>query len=200
MKILDDSDAALAQAVAALAADAVIAYPAETMYGLGVDPMSTVAIERLFEVKGRPETNPIPVIVADEDQMLALVRETSTLTRMLMEKFWPGPLSLVLPKARVVPDLLTAGRDDICIRCPASPIARALCARYGRGITSTSANRSGEPPIQNVEEMNLPGISVAINTGALEAGPPSTIFDVASKTVLREGAISAATIAACLAE
>lgn len=200
MKILDDSDAALAQAVKALASDAVIAYPAETMYGLGVNPMSTAAIERLFEVKGRPESNPIPVIVADEDQMLALVRETSTETRKLMERFWPGPLSLVLPKARNVPDLLTAGRDDICIRCPASPIARALCARFGRGITSTSANRSGAPPIQNVEELNLNGVAVAINIGVIDVGPPSTIFDVASNSVLREGSISPATIAACLAK
>ncbi len=200
MKILDQSDAALAQAVSALAADEVVAYPAETMYGLGVNPMSPLAIERLFEVKGRPESNPIPVIVADEDQMLALVRETSTETRKLMEKFWPGPLSLVLPRARVVPDVLTAGRDDICIRCPASPVARALCARYGRGITSTSANRSGEPPIQNVEDLKLMGVSVAINVGTLDAGPPSTIYDVASKAVLRAGTISAAAIAACLAE
>ena len=200
MKVLDGSDAALAEAVAALAAEKVIAYPAETMYGLGVDPLSTAAIEHLFEVKGRPESNPIPVIVADEDQMLALVRETSTETRILMERFWPGPLSLVLPKARMIPDLLTAGRDDICIRCPASPIARALCARYGRGITSTSANLSGESPIRNVGEMNLGGVSIAIDGGALDPGPPSTIYDVASKTVLREGAIASGAIAACLAE
>lgn len=199
MRILRESEEAIAEAVAALSKGEVIAYPAETMYGLGVDPLSLAAVERLFEVKGRLESNPIPVIVADEDQLLALVSEMSTDARKLMDRFWPGPLSLVFPKAPVVPDALTAGRGDICVRCPASPIARALCARYGRGITSTSANASGEYPIRKVYELNLDGVAIAIDAGELDPGRPSTIYDVMTRELLREGEIGLDAIAACLA-
>lgn len=199
MKILGESEETLAEAVAALSRGEVIAYPAETMYGLGVDPLSRTAVVRLFEVKGRVESNPIPVIVADEDQLMALVSETSTDARKLMDRFWPGPLSLVFPKAPVVPDVLTAGRGDICVRCPASPIARALCARYGRGITSTSANASGEPPVRKVYELNLDGVAIAINGGEIDPGRPSTIYDVMAQEVLRDGEIGLEAIAACLA-
>ncbi len=200
MKILPESEAAIADAVAALQRGDVIAYPAESMYGLGVDPMSTEAIERLFDVKGRPESNPIPVIVADEDQLLALVRDVPAEARILIERFWPGPLSLILPKADIVPDLLTAGRGDICVRCPDSSVARALCARFGRGITSTSANAAGTSPALRLGNFALPGIAIAIDSGEFDSGPPSTIYDVAAMAVLREGAIDGASIAAFLAE
>jgi len=200
MKIQRESESAIVEAVAALANGEVIAYPAETMYGLGVDPLSSQAIQRLFEVKGRPENNPIPVIVADEDQLLALVSETSTDARKLMDRFWPGPLSLVLPKAPIVPHVLTAGGDDICVRCPASPIARSLCARYGRGITSTSANRSGEHPVRKIDELKLEGVAIAINSGELGPGRPSTIYHVGAKKILRQGEVSHDAIAAFLGE
>jgi L-threonylcarbamoyladenylate synthase len=200
MKILTDAETNIAEAVTALTLGEVIAYPAETLYGLGVDPLSEEAIDRLYEVKGRPESNPIPVIVADEDQMLALVKETSIHARQLIDRFWPGPLSLVMPKASIVPDRLTAGRPDICVRCPASPIARGLCAHFGRGITSTSANRSGEFPVRALIDLNLKGVAVAIDAGELDPGRPSTIYDVKSGEVLREGEIGVGAIQECLAE
>jgi len=200
MRILRDIENRMAEAVTALSQGEVVAYPAETLYGLGVDPLLEHAIDRLFEVKGRPESNPIPVIVADEDQMLALVNETSLAARKLIDRFWPGPLSLVLPKAPIVPDRLTAGRPDICVRCPASSIARALCARYGRGITSTSANRSGEFPVRKLDDLNLKGVAIAIDAGELDPGRPSTIYDVRSGEVLREGEVGADAIQECLSE
>lgn len=199
MKVLSDSKEAIAEAVAALTRGEVVAYPAETMYGLGVDPLSIDAVERLFDVKGRTETNPIPVIVADEEQMSELVSETPAEARKLMVRFWPGPLSLVLPKSPGVPAVLTAGRDDICVRCPASPIARALCAGFGRGITSTSANASGAEPARRVQDLLLDGVTITIDAGELPPGGPSTIYDVLGGRTLREGEIGSAAIAACLA-
>lgn len=200
MNLLPVSDEAVARAAAALANGEVVVYPAETMYGLGVDPFSEAAIQRLFEVKGRPETNPIPVVVASEEQLAELVQEIPSNARKLIDTFWPGPLSLVLPKSAAVPGLLTAGRTGICVRCPGSAVARALCTRFGRGITSTSANRSGEPPVRSLDDFPLDGVAIGIDAGRLAPGPPSTIYDVIAETVVREGPIDLQAIVSALAE
>ena len=184
----------------ALAADAlreggIVAYPTETVYGLAVNPFSEAALRRLMNAKGRPESNPILCIIAGPEQLDALVANVSPEARRCIEKFWPGPLSLVLPKAPGVPDLLTAGSGRVCVRCPDHDTARALCTAFGGPITSTSANRSGKPPVSSLDDLALEGIALALDAGPLPPSPPSTVYDPYSGEVLREGAIEAAELA-----
>lgn len=196
--ILAPSPRAYARAAEALRAGEVVAHPTETVYGLAVDPFSEDAIKRLFEVKGRPESNPVLVIVASMAQLAPLVREVPRPARVLMKRFWPGPLSLVLPCAPGVPDALTAGTGTICIRCTENPVARGLCAAFGGGVTSTSANRSGEPPALDAGGALLPGVALALDGGMLAPSLPSTIYDVSRGTLLRKGPVGEAEILAAL--
>jgi len=186
------SPASIAQAAGILRAGGIVAYPTETVYGLAVDPFSEAALRRLMEAKGRPETNPILCIIAGAEQLDALVAEVSPKARRCMDRFWPGPLSLVLPRKEGVPDLLTAGSGRVCVRCPDHDDARALCAAFGGPITSTSANRSGEPAVSDLDDLYLEDIALALDAGPLPPSPPSTVYDPDAGKVLREGAIPAA--------
>jgi L-threonylcarbamoyladenylate synthase len=190
VKIVQPDEAGLALAAEALHAGEVVAYPTETVYGLAVDPFSEQAIQKLFGVKGRAENNPILLIVADTDQLAAVVQTVSDKATAYMNAFWPGPLSLLFPKADGLPEALTAGSPKICIRCSASDTARALCVAFGHPITSSSANVSGQPPATSLEELSLPGIAITIDGGPCTSQPPSTIFDPDTYTILREGAIT----------
>ncbi|MDQ1257876.1 MAG: L-threonylcarbamoyladenylate synthase, partial [Candidatus Hydrogenedentes bacterium] len=118
--------------------------------------------------------------------------------RAYAEAFWPGPLSLLLPKAPGLPDALTAGRGEVCVRCPGLDTARALCRAAGSALTSTSANRSGQSPARSLDELDLPGVSIAIDGGTLPPSPPSTVFDPETCRILREGVISEAQLRARL--
>lgn len=185
----------LAQAAEAIRAGEVVAYPTETVYGLAVDPFNEQAIKRLFEVKGRPETNPILLIVADESQLVRVVQSVPTHARPYMAHFWPGPLSLLFPAAPDLPHAVTAGKPKVCVRCPGAETPRALCAAFGAALTSTSANRSGAPPAVDAQAAALPGVSVVVDGGALAPASPSTVFDSETHVVLRHGAISARELA-----
>lgn len=189
MRIVGPDSEGLAQAVAALRSGAVVAYPTETVYGLAVDPFRESAIQRLFEVKGRQEDNPILVVISDESQLLELAGEISARARAYMDAFWPGPLSLLFPKAAGLPSALTAQGDKICVRCPAHETARALCRAFGGALTSSSANRSDEAPARSVETAALPGVAVGIDGGVLPESLPSTVFDPDGNQVIREGCI-----------
>jgi L-threonylcarbamoyladenylate synthase len=188
----------LAEAAAALLAGEVVAYPTETVYGLAVDPFSEGAIDRLFAAKGRPESNPILLIVADEGQLARVAAEISMLARRCIDGFWPGPLSLLFPKTPDLPLRITAGGNSVCVRCPGSVIARDLCRAFGGPLTSTSANRSGEPPARAFDELELDGVALALDGGRLGDAPPSTVYDPETDRVLREGGITAAQLRALL--
>jgi L-threonylcarbamoyladenylate synthase len=138
------------------------------------------------------------LIIADMDQLPTVVREVSERAQRLFDHFWPGPLSLVLPKAKAVPSIVTAHLDNVCVRCPASDTARAIARAFGSAITSTSANRSGELPATSLEFVDESLARVFIDAGTLSGGPPSTIFDVASNTVVRQGAVPENDIRQCL--
>lgn len=196
--ILPPSPGAFTRAAEILRAGGVVAHPTETVYGLAVDPFSDAALQRLFAVKGRPETNPVLVIVADTSQLEALCGPLPAAARALADAFWPGPLSLVLPEGPPMPALLTAGTGRICARCPAHEDARALAAAFGGPVTSTSANRSGELPALTAHNALLPGVGLAIDGGTLAPSRPSTIYDVVKKQILREGPIALDEIAAAL--
>jgi len=182
----------LDEAVAMLRAGEVVAYPTETVYGLAVNPFSELGIRRLFEVKGRPESNPVLLVVANEEQLALVAREISPRARACMETFWPGPLSLVFPKQESVLGLLTGGGDKVCVRRSAHETAQALCEAFGGPITSSSANRSGMPPARSLGDISFPGVSLGIEGGVLPASPPSTVFDPDENRIIREGRIPAA--------
>jgi L-threonylcarbamoyladenylate synthase len=188
MRVLAANTEGIAEAAAAIRAGEVVAYPTETIYGLAVNPFSPEAIERLFAAKGRDAAKAILLIVADIEQ-LESVADIPPEAQRCMDLFWPGPLSLVLPRKYTLPDMLTAGGNTIGVRCPASEIARALCRQVGFAITSTSANLSGDPPARCVAEVNIPGVSLVLDGGPLFDLPPSTVYDPVERRILREGAI-----------
>ena len=192
MELLDTSAASLERAAEALRAGQVIAYPTETVYGLGVDPFNTAALDRLFQAKARDRGQAVLLIIGDKDQLDRAVRDISPRARACMAAFWPGPLSLLLPKHPDLPEAVAPGREKICVRCPGLPWARQLCDNFGGPITSTSANQSGEPPVDDLRALNLTGVALGIDAGPLGQGVPSTILDPDSGDILREGAITRA--------
>jgi L-threonylcarbamoyladenylate synthase len=189
--------AAVELAVEALSGGDIIGLPTDTVYGLAAYPFRTGASDRLFRVKARPRNVALPVLVADEDQALGLCTAVPKAARRLMEQFWPGPLTLVLPRR---PDLdADLGADDatIGVRCPAHPVPLAICRRLGP-IATTSANRHGEPPLttaQALVESLGPEVALVLDAGRCDQ-PASTVVDCTGEAtkLLREGPISAAQV------
>ncbi len=196
MKILTPTPEGIASAASAIRSGEIVAYPTETVYGLGADPFSDAAVRRLFEIKARDERKPVLLIVADFDQLTRVAPLMSEKAWAYARAFWPGPLSLLLPKSAALPEVLTAGSDKVCVRCPACLESRRLCRAVGSAITSSSANRSGEPPARSLDQLDLPGVAVGLDGGALAPSAPSTVFDPDLGEVLREGAISKARLSA----
>ncbi|MBN2311127.1 MAG: threonylcarbamoyl-AMP synthase [Candidatus Hydrogenedentes bacterium] len=192
MKRLAPDPDGIAEAAEALRRGAIVAYPTETVYGLAVDPFQEDALRRLFAAKQRDPQHPILLIIADESQLPPVVARVSPRAHAYARAFWPGPLSLVLPKAPGLSALAAAGTDTICVRCPGSPIARDLCRRFGAALTSTSANLSGEPAARSLDEIRLPGIELGLDGGLLPESAPSTVFDPETGQLYREGAIPVA--------
>jgi L-threonylcarbamoyladenylate synthase len=181
----------IARAADALRAGGVVAYPTETVYGLGVDPFNEAAVQKLFAMKGRADGHPVLLIVADEAQLLRAVRQVSARAQTFIDAFWPGPLSLLFPKAPgVVPSVCGASKM-VCARQPASPTARSLCGAFGNAVTSTSANQSGAPAARSLAEIELEGIAVCIDGGEVTGGGVSTVYDPERDQILREGKITA---------
>lgn len=181
---------AINQAVRALACGQVIGVPTDTVYGLAADLFVSGGTDQLFVAKRRPHDVDLPVLVADEEQALALVTAVPAAARTLMEQFWPGPLTLVLPRRPGLPVDLGANQFTVGVRCPDHPVPLALC-RAGGPMATTSANRHGEPTLTTAGEVDAVfGDEVAI---VLDAGPcvgaPSTVVDCTGEepTLLREG-------------
>jgi L-threonylcarbamoyladenylate synthase len=180
---------------AAIMRGEVIAYPTETFYGLGADPTNAAAIERIYAIKGRRAGEALPLIAMDVDALLELGAQPPRLARQLAETFWPGALTLVLPIAPGrFPDALTAGGTTIAVRVPDHPVARAIASIAGGLITSTSANRSGQPPASTADEVHAAlgdDVGVLVDGGATPGGAPSTIVDVTSETprLVRAGVV-----------
>lgn len=190
MKGMLPDKAGLDAAVAALQNDAVIAYPTETVYGLGVNPFSETALDALFQVKARERDKPVLLIVDTFAQIENYIAHVSDAAMLCMKKFWPGPLSLVLPAVSGVHDCLTDSQGRICVRCPDHPVARQLCRLWGGAITSTSANLSGRPPACCATDAALPGVTLVLDAGDLCTLPPSTVFEPETGTILRSGPVT----------
>ncbi|MDY8092359.1 L-threonylcarbamoyladenylate synthase [Paenibacillus polymyxa] len=191
------------EAAVLLQAGETVAFPTETVYGLGADARSTKAVEAVFAAKGRPSDNPLIVHISDADQLEGMVAKINDTARALMNMFWPGPLTLVLP---VVPQALssrvTAGLDTVGVRMPDHPIALRLIAEAGCPLAAPSANRSGRPSptlAQHVREDLEGRIGGILDGGPTGVGLESTVVQAADDgtvTILRPGGVTAEQLAA----
>ncbi len=186
------ADAGYLAAIEVLKEGGLVAYPTETFYALGADPFSGKAVKAIFALKGRPETSPIPLIIGDISMLGDVAREVPPAASELMERFWPGPLTIVLKASAALPDTLTAGTGTIGVRLSGSPHARRLSTELGGPLTSTSVNPSGRRPALTAGEcaayFPLP---VIIDGGRLEGTKGSTIIDASGDVLrlIREGEI-----------
>jgi L-threonylcarbamoyladenylate synthase len=191
--------ASIADAARVLAAGGVVAFPTETVYGLGADATNGRAVARLYEAKGRPAFNPLIAHVADLQAAQALARFNADAAR-LAAAFWPGPLTLVLPKADGCPvaDLATAGLDTIAVRVPDHDVARGILKAFGKPVVAPSANRSGHvsPTTAEHVQADLGGrIDLIVDGGATPVGVESTIVACLGELVLlRPGGLPRAAI------
>ena len=182
------------RAATLIKAGGVIVYPTETLYGIGADAGNADALRRVYNIKGREGAKPLLIIVDTFERMKPFVRQVTPEARSLMNLFWPGPLTLVFRASSSVSVELTAGTGTIGARVPSSDFCRALVRASGRPITSTSANRAGNPTPNNIEEIRTAfseGIDLFIDAGVLSASAPSTVVDVTTSPprLLREGAV-----------
>ena len=189
----------LLEASARLREGGLVAFPTETVYGVGADARSTAAVERIFVAKGRPSDNPLIVHVATIAAAEALAVDVSGAERRLMETFWPGPLTIVLPaRPGAVSPRVTAGLDTVAVRLPSHPVARELIALAGVPVAAPSANRSGRPSptrADHVREDLMGRIDGIVDGGAADVGLESTVVMVdrgsGAVRVLRPGGVSA---------
>ncbi len=173
----------------------VVAIPTDTLYGLAVDPFSAEAVARVFGVKGRGADRALPLIAADTAQVIAHLGALPPAVARLAERFWPGPLTLLVAAPQALAREVSGGTGKVGVRVPADGVARAICAASGRPITATSANLSGEPATADPDEVErtLGGrIDLLIDSGPTRGGAASTIVDVTGNepVLIRAGAIA----------
>lgn len=185
----------LAAALAALKRGEVIVFPTETLYGLGADALNFSAVEKVFQLKGREPDNPFPVLVADQTMLESLVAEIPPLAELLMTRFWPGPLTLVLPARADIPSPLVNRRGGIGVRLSSQPIATELVRLLGHPLTATSANPSGQPGAHTVDEAKkyfAEKISIYVDGGELQSPTGSTVAAIERDKlrIIRAGEIS----------
>lgn len=183
------------EAGAIIRAGGLVAFPTETVYGLGGDALNPQSSEKIYLAKGRPSDNPLIVHIADIEKLDAIVREVPESARKLAEQFWPGPLTMILHKSDAVPYETTGGLDTVAVRMPVNPVARALIRAAGGYVAAPSANRSGRPSPTAAEYVieDMDGrIEMVIDSGDVEIGLESTIIDLTTDkaTILRPGYIT----------
>ena len=180
----------------------LIALPTESFYGLAVAPFNEQALARLWQVKGRSKEKPILVLIGEESQLELLVRNIPPAATVLMNAFWPGPLTIVFPAATGLSDTVTAGTRSVGIRFSAWQPLRELLRRIGP-VTGTSANREGMPPPTTVEEIHHglgDTLDLIVDAGPTPGGQPSTVIDAQGPIrIIRDGAIDRDAIVARLA-
>ena len=187
--------AAIRRAAAVIRAGGLVAFPTETVYGLGANGLDAAAVARIFEAKGRPATNPVILHVSDASEVLNVAANWPETAARLAAAFWPGPLTLVVPKADRVPAIVTAGGPTVAVRCPNHPVALALIREAGVPIAAPSANRSTELSPTRAEHVlkSLHGlIDLLLDGGPCRGGIESTVVDATGEypRVLRPGLIS----------
>jgi L-threonylcarbamoyladenylate synthase len=203
----------LEAAAAIIRSGGLVIVPTDTLYGLAADPANAEAVRRIFSVKGRSHGEPLPLIAADTAQVVQFVGPLPPAARQLANRFWPGPLTLLLPAAASIADEVTGGTGRVGVRVPDHVVAKELCRACRHPLTATSANLSGHPPSEdpNLVAQAFGGrqseIDMLIDAGKTSGGAPSTIVDVADLAteatqggvrLVRAGAISWEDIQICL--
>ncbi|GJQ21991.1 MAG: threonylcarbamoyl-AMP synthase [Bacteroidia bacterium] len=184
----------ISEAAEILRKGGLVAFPTETVYGLGADALNEEAVKKVFIAKGRPQENPLIVHIADRDQLIDLADEIPEKGLHLSKEFWPGPLTLVVRKTFLIPDVVTGGMDTVAIRMPDHPVALALIREFNGGIVGPSANLSGKPSpttAMHVLEDLRGRIDMVLNAGPVEIGIESTVVDVTvdPPLILRPGGL-----------
>ncbi len=193
----------LSHALASLKRGDVIVFPTETVYGLGADALNPAAVEKVFQLKGRNPDSPIPIIVADQAMLQGLVERISPVARTLMERFWPGPLTLVLPAAPGTPKQLLNGTGGVGVRISSEAIATQLARQLGRPLTATSANPSGQQAASTIEQAQsyfAGEIEIFLDGGKLPSKIGSSVVEVIDGCIkiIRQGEISVAQLEASI--
>lgn len=191
----DINNEAILQAAKIINAGGTVAFPTETVYGLGADGLSQEAVEKIFAAKGRPADNPLILHVADKKDIYKLAREVPVCAKLLVEKFWPGPLTIIFKKEKHIPDAVTAGLDTVALRMPSNEIANTLIAVCGVPLAAPSANISGKPSptdAKAVQEDLTGKIDGVIDGGKTLFGLESTVVDCTTPipVILRPGSIT----------
>lgn len=197
--------AMIAEAARCLRAGGLVAFPTETVYGLGASAYSAEAVAGIFRAKGRPAHNPLIVHLADADGLDAVVQAVPPAARQLAAQFWPGPLTLVLLRAAAVAANVSAGRDTVAVRVPAHPVARALIAAAGVPVAAPSANRFARPSATSAVHVlaDLDGrIDLLLDAGPTPIGVESTVLDLTTPVpaLLRPGGVTLEALRAALGE
>jgi L-threonylcarbamoyladenylate synthase len=201
--------ASIEEAAAVVRGGGIVGFPTETVYGLCSLALDEAAVGALFAVKGRPATQPFTVMVGSAVEAAGLWREGPARMRALSlgERFWPGPLTVVAPRASDVPDLVTGGADTVGARVPDHPVALALLRAVGAPVCAPSANPTGEPPATDAEAVvsalgDRADVALVLDAGPSLLGVPSTVVDVSANVprVLRPGAIDEAALVAALGQ
>jgi L-threonylcarbamoyladenylate synthase len=193
----------LSRAIASLKSGNVIVFPTETVYGLGADALNPAAVEKVFQLKGRNPNSPIPVIVADQAMLQGVVEKIPPVARTLMEQFWPGPLTLVLPAAPGMPKQLLNRTGGVGVRISSQLIATGLAQSFGRPLTATSANPSGQQAASTIEQAQnyfASDIEIFLDGGKLPSKTGSSVVEVIDDRIkiIRAGEISLGQLAATI--
>lgn len=200
-RISPPTDAAIAEAAALIRAGELVAFPTETVYGLGADGLNREAVAKIFQAKGRPGDNPLILHISALDQITPLIAcELSSVAKKMADAFWPGPLTMIFPKSARVPENVSAGLSTVAIRFPAHPDAQRLIAAAETPIAAPSANRSGKPSPTTANHVfeDMDGrIPLILDGGECLVGVESTVVDMTGSVphILRPGGITAEQIA-----
>jgi len=192
---MSDVDDQIARAVDVLRRGGLVAFPTETVYGLGADAANADAVHRLFAVKGRPADHPVIVHLADAAQLDEWSASVPPTARALADAFWPGPLTVIVPRSARVPDAVTGGLDTVGVRVPGQPLAHALLAKFGGGIAAPSANRFGRVSPTTADDVRSDlgaDVDVVLDGGPCRVGVESTIVDCtrAEPVIARLGGVT----------
>ena len=195
VKVVRASQAEIEAAVDALRDGELVAFPTETVYGLGANASNPAAVRKVYELKGRPPSHPVIVHIDQAKYLRRWVRELTPAAEKLAAAFWPGPLTLVLPRGENVQDVVTGGQDSVAIRIPSHPMARQLLDAFGGGIAAPSANRYGRlsaTRAEHVEDEFGDAVKVVLDGGECQVGLESTIVSCLDGSVrlLRPGAVT----------
>lgn len=189
-----EAEGSLAEAIAVLKGSGLVAYPSDTVYGLGAAASDERAAERAFAAKGRLSEKALSLLLADIEDMAPLCADVPPAAQLLAERFWPGPLTLVLRRSPAFQSAALGGGDNVALRVPDHLFLRELIRALGEPITGTSANRSGRPSCRTAREVRRQlgsAVDLIIDGGPTRAGPESTVIDITPEqvTMLRGGAI-----------